>query len=69
MTLSSLAHEIKTPLNILRGLLQMIMTEKDSSKVDKYLERCVREIDRADSLMDNILQMKGCRVCTQRLST
>jgi signal transduction histidine kinase len=58
MTLSSLAHEIKTPLNILRGLLQMIMTEKDSSKVDKYLERCVREIDRADSLMDNILQMK-----------
>ena len=58
LTLSSFAHEIRNPLTVLRGLLQMIMTDKDSREADEYLERCLREIDRVDSLTDNFLQIK-----------
>lgn len=58
MMMSSITHEIKNPLSSIRGLLQMIISDKESGELCEYLKLGIREIDRANRLVDDLFQIK-----------
>ncbi|MFN7685041.1 MAG: two-component system sensor histidine kinase NtrB [Oligoflexia bacterium] len=52
---SGIAHEIGTPLGVIRGRAEMIQTEELSSLAKKSLEVIVRQADRISHLIQSLL--------------
>jgi two-component system sporulation sensor kinase B len=53
---ASVAHEIRNPLTVSRGFMQLMQTDHmDPSKKSFYIEMSVKEIDRAQRIIDDFL--------------
>jgi signal transduction histidine kinase len=55
---AKVAHEIRTPLSTIRGLLELLqadLTEDDSRR--GYIERVLQALDRQDRLVENLLTL------------
>jgi PAS domain S-box-containing protein len=61
------AHEIRTPLSTIRGLLELMQTDMppgDSTR--EYMKRIIQAVDRQDRLVENLLtltnpELEGCQ--------
>ncbi len=54
------AHQIRTPLSTIRGLLELLQADLpagDSSK--EYMERIIQAVDRQDRLVENLLTLSN----------
>ncbi|MFN7252392.1 MAG: ATP-binding protein [Anaerobacillus sp.] len=53
---SSISHEVRNPLTVVKGFLQMLTKDKlDEEKRDMYIELSLNEIDRANDIIVNYL--------------
>ncbi|WP_312093391.1 HAMP domain-containing sensor histidine kinase [Niallia sp.] len=53
---SSISHEVKNPLAVVRGFLQMMQeSDLEEAKRKHFLSICIQEIDRADKIIRNYL--------------
>lgn len=53
---ASVAHEIRNPLTVVRGFLQLALSSSNL-KVKKYLETSIVELDRAESIINEYLSL------------
>jgi len=58
-TLSAgMAHEIKNPLSSIKGMTQILKENiNDSDFIDKYMAIVLRQIDRINSIVENLLKL------------
>lgn len=55
---AAMAHEIRNPLTSIRGYAQLLkIKDYDKSKINTYLDIMIGEIDRANSLISDFLQL------------
>jgi PAS domain S-box-containing protein len=54
---SSLAHEIGTPMGVIRGRAEMVALTSNSDTVKKPMEMIISQIDRITNLMRSVLQL------------
>jgi two-component system nitrogen regulation sensor histidine kinase GlnL len=54
---AGMAHEIKNPLGGLRGAAQLLSEEINNGKYIEYLNVIIREVDRIDSIVENLLHL------------
>ncbi len=52
---SSIAHELRTPITPLKGLLQILIKDADGSKFD-LLQRSIKQVDRLAKLISDMLE-------------
>lgn len=52
---ASVAHEVRNPLQITRGFLQLLMHSPSSEKKVSYMELAISELDRANSIISDFL--------------
>jgi two-component system sporulation sensor kinase B len=53
---SSISHEVRNPLAVVRGFLQMMQKEElPAEKRGQFVELCIEEIDRANDIIRNYL--------------
>lgn len=54
---SSISHEVRNPLTVVRGFLQMMLsTDLEKQKRDEYLKIAISEIDRANRIIGDYLK-------------
>jgi signal transduction histidine kinase len=54
------AHEIRTPLSTIRGLLELLQTDlPDTAGTRAYMERIIQAVDRQDRLVENLLTLSN----------
>ncbi|MBI3815113.1 MAG: PAS domain S-box protein [Nitrospinae bacterium] len=56
---AGMAHEIKNPLGGLRGAAQLLKEETGDEKYKEYLDVIIKEADRVNSLVENLLNLSG----------
>jgi|GEM_PF-1621371 len=54
---SSLAHEIGTPMGVIRGRAEMVALSSESESVKKPMAMIISQIDRITNLMNSVLQL------------
>ncbi|MBP2650946.1 MAG: sensor signal transduction histidine kinase [Firmicutes bacterium] len=54
---AGIGHEVRNPLTIIRGFLQMFKAKKDLVEYTCYLEVMIQEIDRANSIITDFLNL------------
>ncbi|MBI4379320.1 MAG: PAS domain S-box protein [Nitrospinae bacterium] len=54
---AGMAHEIKNPLGGLRGAAQLLREEINNVKYIEYLNVIIREVDRVNSIVENLLHL------------
>lgn len=58
---ASITHEIRNPMSVVRGFLQL-MKEKSPSSLDHYYRIVMEELDRANSIINDFLSLAQNRV-------
>jgi two-component system, NtrC family, sensor histidine kinase HydH len=57
---AKVAHEIRTPLSTIRGLLELLQVEPPSPRArDEYMARLLQAVDRQDKLVENLLTLSN----------
>lgn len=58
---AGITHEIRNPMAVVRGFLQL-MREKSPSELDSYYHIVMEELDRANSIIDDFLSLAQNRI-------
>jgi len=59
------AHEIRTPLSTIRGLLELLHADLPSDDANRgYMERIIQAVDRQDRLVENLLTLANAELDT-----
>jgi PAS domain S-box-containing protein len=54
------AHEIRTPLSTIRGLLELLQTDLPAGAASQaYMDRIIQAVDRQDRLVENLLTLSN----------
>jgi PAS domain S-box-containing protein len=57
---AKVAHEIRTPLSTIRGLLELLQVDPSSARArDEYMTRILQAVDRQDKLVENLLTLSN----------
>jgi PAS domain S-box-containing protein len=57
---AKVAHEIRTPLSTIRGLLELLQVDPPSPRArDEYMARILQAVDRQDKLVENLLTLSN----------
>jgi two-component system, sporulation sensor kinase E len=54
---AGISHEVRNPLTIVRGFLQMLENKADSEQNKEYMEIMISEIDRANGIITDFLSL------------
>ncbi len=54
---AGIGHEIRNPMTTVRGFLQMLGSQEDSSKNKKYYDLMIEELDRANTIITEYLTL------------
>jgi PAS domain S-box-containing protein len=61
------AHEIRTPLSTIRGLLELLHADLPSNDANRgYMERIIQAVDRQDRLVENLLTLANAELDTSQ---
>jgi signal transduction histidine kinase len=61
------AHEIRTPLSTIRGLLELLQSDLPPNDSHRgYMERIILAVDRQDRLVENLLTLTNAELDTSR---
>lgn len=53
--LSNVSHEIRTPITIIKGLLEMSRDEEDPKERDEFIKRSLEALDRQNNVVEDLL--------------
>lgn len=59
------AHEIRNPLAAIRGFLQLLLTKDELREYHRYFSLAIREADKIDDLVNQLIESRYDRVCLQ----
>ena len=54
--ISNISHELRTPITIMRGFIEVAMGETDPDKRNGYLERAISAIDRQNRMVQDLIE-------------
>lgn len=54
--ISNISHELRTPITIMRGFIEVAMSEKDRTKRNEYLSRAINAIDRQNRMIQDLIE-------------
>ena len=54
--ISNISHELRTPITIMRGFIEVAMDEIDADKRNEYLSRAVNAIDRQNRMIQDLIE-------------
>jgi signal transduction histidine kinase len=54
--LSGIIHDMKTPLTVISGYVQLMQTEKDKKKRDEYAESVLKQFDHISAMQREVLE-------------
>ena len=54
--ISNITHELRTPITIMRGFIEVAMGETDPDKRNQYLERAINAIDRQNRMVQDLIE-------------
>ncbi len=54
--ISNISHELRTPITIMRGFIEVAMGEKDLKKRNEYLSRAINAIDRQNRMVQDLIE-------------
>ena len=54
--ISNISHELRTPITIMRGFIEVAMGENDPEKRNGYLERAIGAIDRQNRMVQDLIE-------------
>lgn len=57
--ISNVSHELKTPLTIIKGCLELALEEDDPEETHDYLNTSLEALDRQESIINNLLAVSG----------
>jgi signal transduction histidine kinase len=57
---AGIGHEVRNPLTVVRGFLQLLSGKEKYSAEKGYFEVMISELDRANSIISDFLSMSRC---------
>ena len=54
--ISNISHELRTPITIMRGFIEVAMGEKNQNKRSEYLSRAINAIDRLNRMVQDLIE-------------
>lgn len=54
--IANISHELKTPITIIKGLMELGLEEDDKNKRQEYLKRGFKALNRLIRLIDNLVE-------------
>ena len=54
--ISNISHELRTPITIMRGFIEVAMSENDPDKRNEYLGRAISAIDRQNRMVQDLIE-------------
>jgi len=54
--ISNISHELRTPITIMRGFIEVAMGEKDLNKRNEYLSKAINAIDRQNRMVQDLIE-------------
>ncbi|MBW6469774.1 MAG: cell wall metabolism sensor histidine kinase WalK [Methanosarcinaceae archaeon] len=54
--ISNISHELRTPITIMRGFIEVAMNENDLDKRNEYLSRAINAIDRQNRMVQDLIE-------------
>lgn len=64
---AGISHEVRNPLTIVRGFLQMLASRDDSDQNKEYMDIMITEIDRANGILTDFLSLARANADSTRL--
>lgn len=58
---ASFAHEVRNPLTVIRGFMQLMQRQMDPHKMHDYLDMVINELDRSNEIIGNFLSLSQNR--------
>jgi len=58
---ASFAHEVRNPLTVIRGFMQLMQRQMDPTKIQDYLKMVISELDRSNEIIGNFLSLSQNR--------
>ncbi len=58
---ASFAHEVRNPLTVIRGFMQLMQRQMEPDKMQAYLGMVISELDRANEIIGNFLSLSQNR--------
>mgnify|MGYP001378616612 CR=1 FL=1 len=58
---ASFAHEVRNPLTVIRGFMQLMQRQMDPMKIQDYLKMVISELDRSNEIIGNFLSLSQNR--------
>ncbi|WP_370573231.1 PAS domain S-box protein, partial [Methanomethylovorans sp.] len=55
--ISNISHELRTPLNIMRGFMEIAITEEDKEKRNAFLAKSIEAADRQNWMIQDLLEV------------
>lgn len=66
--ISNISHELRTPLNIMRGFMEIAITEDDKEKRTAFLAKSIEAADRQNWMIQDLLEVSSALNGTDRIS-
>lgn len=58
---ASFAHEVRNPLTVIRGFMQLMQKQMEPDKMQDYLQMVINELDRSNEIIGNFLSLSQNR--------
>jgi len=62
------SHELKTPISVLRGIVETLLEEEEDQRKRQFLEKAIRRIEQMQNLVEDLLTLTKLESGRERLS-
>jgi two-component system, OmpR family, phosphate regulon sensor histidine kinase PhoR len=62
------SHELKTPISVLRGIVETLLEEEEDQRKKRFLEKALRRIEQMQNLVEDLLTLTKLESGRERLN-
>ena len=62
------SHELKTPISVLRGIVETLLEEEEDQRKRRFLEKALRRIEQMQNLVEDLLTLTKLESGSERLN-